>query len=30
VQALETTARDGDVIRVHVPPDRIRLLEDRP
>ena len=30
VQALETTAREGDVIRVHVPPDRIRLLEDRP
>jgi iron(III) transport system ATP-binding protein len=30
VQALETTAREGDVIRIHVPPDRIRLLEDRP
>ena len=30
VQALETTAREGDVIRVHVPPNRIRLLEDRP
>ena len=29
VQALETTAHEGDVIRVHVPPDRIRLLEDR-
>lgn len=30
VQALETTAREGDVIRVHVPPNRIRLLEDMP
>jgi iron(III) transport system ATP-binding protein len=29
VQALETTAREGDVIRILVPSDRIRLLEDR-